>query len=99
MTAPLTNRIRVLRAEENLSQTKLAEAIGVSRKTIRTIETRRFVPSTVISLRVARHFGATVEDVFSLTDRLRGMRLAAYPSLRSSPASARSIRRIVSGTP
>ncbi|MEQ8404101.1 MAG: helix-turn-helix transcriptional regulator [Oceanicaulis sp.] len=68
MTPPLTNRMRVLRAEKNLSQGELAEAIGVSRKTISTIETGRFVPSTVISLRIARYFGVAVEDVFSLTE-------------------------------
>ncbi|MEQ8435678.1 MAG: helix-turn-helix transcriptional regulator [Oceanicaulis sp.] len=69
MTPPLSNRIRVLRAERELSQTELAEAIGVSRKTISTIETGRFVPSTVISLRIAGYFGLQVEDVFKLTDQ------------------------------
>ena len=68
MTAPLTNRVRILRAEKNLSQTELAQAIGVSRKTISTIETGRFVPSTVISLRIARHFGVPVESVFDLAE-------------------------------
>lgn len=68
MSEELKNRIRVYRAEHRLSQADLAEHIGVSRKTINTIEVGRFVPSTVIALRIARHFGVSVEDVFSLED-------------------------------
>ncbi len=67
MSAPLSNRIRVLRAERRISQSELAEAIGVSRKTISTIEVGRFTPSTVISLKIARYFAVSVEDVFQLT--------------------------------
>jgi len=68
MSAPLSNRIRVLRAERRISQAELAEAVDVSRKTISTIETGRFVPSTVIALRIARYVEAPVEEVLSLTD-------------------------------
>ena len=64
----LDNRIRVFRAEQRISQGELAERIGVSRKTISTIEVGRFVPSTVIALKIARYFGVTVEDVFSLKE-------------------------------
>jgi putative transcriptional regulator len=64
----LDNRIRVYRAERRISQAELAEAIGVSRKTISTIEVGRFVPSTAIALRIARYFGVPVEDIFSLKD-------------------------------
>ncbi|MDJ0653312.1 MAG: helix-turn-helix transcriptional regulator [Xanthomonadales bacterium] len=64
----MDNRIRVFRAEHRLSQTDLAELIGVSRKTISTIEVGRFVPSTVIALKIARHFGVPVEDIFSLKE-------------------------------
>lgn len=66
MPPELTNRLRVLRANQRISQAELAEAIGVSRKTINTIEVGRFVPSTVIALRIARHFGVPVEEVFAL---------------------------------
>ena len=62
----LDNRIRAYRTEHRLSQAELAEAIGVSRKTISTIEVGRFVPSTVIALKIAKHFGVSVEDIFSL---------------------------------
>lgn len=62
----LKNRIRVYRAEHRLSQAELASLIGVSRKTISTIEVGRFIPSTVIALKIARHFKVHVEDIFSI---------------------------------
>lgn len=62
----LRNRIRVLRAEHRLTQSDLAAAIGVSRKTISTVEVGRFTPSTKIALLIARHFGVSVEEVFWL---------------------------------
>ncbi|MDX1571283.1 MAG: helix-turn-helix transcriptional regulator [Xanthomonadales bacterium] len=68
MASELDNRIRVFRAEHRMSQSELADAIGVSRKTISTIEVGRFVPSTVIALKIARHFGVPVEEVFSLNE-------------------------------
>jgi putative transcriptional regulator len=68
MPPELENRIRVFRAERRMSQAELAEAIGVSRKTINTIEVGRFVPSTVIALRIARFFGVAVEEIFALND-------------------------------
>jgi len=64
----LDNRIRVYRAEHRMSQADLAEKIGVTRKTISTIEVGRFVPSTVIALQIAKYFGAPVEDIFQLQD-------------------------------
>lgn len=69
MSDDLGNRIRVFRAEHRLSQAELADAIGVSRKTISTIEVGRFVPSTVIALKIARFFGVPLEEVFFLNDR------------------------------
>ncbi|WP_417449373.1 helix-turn-helix transcriptional regulator [Kordiimonas sp.] len=66
MSDTLENRIRVFRAEHRMSQGDLADAIGVSRKTISTIEVGRFVPSTVIALKLARQFEVPVEDIFSL---------------------------------
>ena len=62
----LTNRIRVFRAEHRMSQADLADAIGVSRKTISTIEVGRFTPSVVIALQIARYFKTPVEEIFSL---------------------------------
>ncbi len=68
MSNELGNRIRVFRAEHRLSQADLAEAIGVSRKTISTVEVGRFVPSTIIALKIARYFQVPVEEVFFLDD-------------------------------
>ncbi len=68
MSDVLQNRIRVFRAEHRMSQEELADAIGVSRKTISTVESGRFIPSTIIALRIARYFKVPVEEVFSLTD-------------------------------
>jgi putative transcriptional regulator len=62
----LNNRIRVFRAEHRMSQADLARAIGVSRKTISTVEVGRFVPSTVIALKIARFFEVPVEEIFQL---------------------------------
>lgn len=65
----LKNRIHVLRAEHRLTQSDLAEAIGVSRKTISTVEVGRFVPSTIIALQIAHHFDVPVEEIFWLDDQ------------------------------
>jgi putative transcriptional regulator len=67
MTSKLENRIRVLRAEHKISQSELASEIGVSRKTISTIEVGKFVPSTVIALKMAAFFNVPVEQIFTLT--------------------------------
>jgi putative transcriptional regulator len=68
MNSELDNRIRVYRAEHRISQGQLAEKIGVTRKTISTIEVGRFVPSTVIALKIARFFNVPVEDIFKLKE-------------------------------
>ena len=68
MNDELNNRIRVYRAEQRMSQADLAEAIGVSRKTISTIEVGRFTPSVVVALKIARYFKVPVEDIFTLPE-------------------------------
>lgn len=62
----LSNSIALLRAARQISQTELAVAIGVSRKTISTVETGRFTPSVVIALKLAQFFEVPVEQIFSL---------------------------------
>lgn len=62
----LTNRLRILRTERGWTQAELAERVGVTRKTINTVENGVFVPSTVLALKLARAFQVTVEDVFQL---------------------------------
>lgn len=64
----LGNRIREERNERGLTQVALAEQIGVSRKTINTIENGVFTPSTVLALKIARAFERTVEEVFFLVE-------------------------------
>jgi putative transcriptional regulator len=64
----LTNRVREAREWKGWTQAELAERIGVSRKTINTIENGIFVPSTTVALRIARAFGRKVEQLFSLVD-------------------------------
>ena len=66
MAEGLSNRLRELRAERDLTQAALAEQIGVSRKTINTIENGVFVPSTILALKLARALGLPVESIFSL---------------------------------
>jgi putative transcriptional regulator len=64
----MKNSIRVERAIKNMTQADLAEAIGVSRQTINTIESNKYVPSTVLSLKIARVFGKPVEEIFELEE-------------------------------
>jgi putative transcriptional regulator len=66
--ADLTNTLRQQRESAGLTQGQLAEAIGVSRKTINTVENGVFVPSTVIALKLARTLGCPVEALFHLSD-------------------------------
>ena len=64
----MNNRIKVARAGQGMTQQQLAEAAGVSRQTINAIESGKFVPSTVLALKMARIFDCKVEDVFQLED-------------------------------
>lgn len=62
----MKNRIRVERAELRITQQHLADVVGVSRQTINVIETGKFVPSTVLALKIAQVFNKSVEQVFQL---------------------------------
>jgi putative transcriptional regulator len=64
----MKNTLRVERAIKNITQADLAEAIGVSRQTINTIESNKYVPSTVLALKIARFFNKPVEAIFELED-------------------------------
>ena len=65
----LNNRLRVARAEKNLSQEQLAAAAGVTRQTISSIETGQYNPSALLALRLARCLERRVEDLFSLEEQ------------------------------
>ena len=64
----MKNKIRVARAEERMTQQQLADAVGVSRQTINAIESGKFVPSTVLALKIAQNFGKSVEEIFQLEE-------------------------------
>lgn len=72
MTRPTTprlkNKLKVYRAMHDLTQGELAERVGVTRKSINSIENGHFVPSTELALRMARVLSCTVEDLFQLPD-------------------------------
>jgi putative transcriptional regulator len=65
---PLVNDIKERRAATGLTQAELAERVGVTRKTVNTVENGVFVPSTVLALKLARALGVTVEQLFWLAD-------------------------------
>ncbi len=65
---PLRNTLKVHRAMKDWTQEELARRVGVTRKTINTIENGRFVPSTRLSLKLAQVFGVQVEDLFQLDE-------------------------------
>jgi putative transcriptional regulator len=66
--AGLRNHLKALRSDAGLTQAQLAQAVGVSRKTINTIENRVFVPSTVLALHIAATLNVSVHDVFELEE-------------------------------
>ena len=64
----MKNTVKVERAILNITQQELAEAVGVSRQTINFIETGKYMPSTVVALKIARHFGKHADEIFLLDD-------------------------------
>jgi len=64
----MTNTIKVERAKKNWTQGDLAEKIGISRQSVNSIETGKFIPSTVLALKMAKVFGASVELIFQLEE-------------------------------
>jgi putative transcriptional regulator len=60
----MENRLRVLRAERNLSQADLAEKLDVSRQTVNAIETGRYDPSLPLAFKIAALFGMKIEEIF-----------------------------------
>jgi len=60
------NWIKVERARLNMTQQDLAESIGVSRQTINSIESNRYVPSTILALKISKIFNKSVNELFEL---------------------------------
>ena len=68
MADSLSNTLREARIAAGWTQAELAERVGVSRKTINTVENGVFVPSTVLALKLARALGRPVEGLFTLVE-------------------------------
>ncbi|MEU1818157.1 helix-turn-helix transcriptional regulator [Streptomyces roseifaciens] len=64
----MRNEVRRLRGLQGLSQQALGTALGVSRQTVNAIEQGRYDPSLPLALRIARHFGLAVEEIFHVDD-------------------------------
>lgn len=66
--ATVRNRVKDLRSERGWTQQQLADAVGVSRQSINSIERERYVPSLELALTFARVFGCLIDDIFTLED-------------------------------
>jgi len=64
----MNNKIKIERAVNNLTQEQLAEKVSVTRQTINALELKKFVPSTVLAMKICKVFNKTIEDVFSLEE-------------------------------
>lgn len=64
----MKNNIKVERAFQNMTQAKLAEIIGVSRQTINAMELNKYVPSTVLALKISKIFDKNVNEIFFLDE-------------------------------
>jgi len=62
----MKNNLKVERAKKDITQAKLAEIIDVSRQTVNAIEKGRYVPSTVLALKMSEYFGVPVNELFTL---------------------------------
>ena len=69
MTPGVHNRVKELRVERGWTQQQLADAVGVSRQSINSIERNRYVPSLVLALLFARVFAASTDEIFTLEKR------------------------------
>ncbi len=64
----MKNTLKIERAIHDLTQQDLATAIGVSRQTINSIESGKYIPSTVLSLKISKVFGKSVNEIFELEE-------------------------------
>ena len=69
MSPTITNRVKELRSERGWTQQQLAEAVGVSRQSINSIERNRYVPSLPLALKFAKVFNRPAEDIFTLEEK------------------------------
>lgn len=64
----MKNQLKELRTSQQLTQIQLAEMVNVSRQSIISIETNRYIPSVLLSIKIAKALGITVEELFQLED-------------------------------
>jgi len=64
----MKNKLKVERAKLNMTQQDLADKVGVSRQTINSIESEKYVPSTLLAIKISEIFKTTVNDIFTLDD-------------------------------
>jgi putative transcriptional regulator len=64
----MKNNLRVERAIKNITQEELAKQIGVTRQAINSIELNKYVPSTILALKLAQYFSKTVNEIFTLEE-------------------------------
>ena len=69
--AKITNRLKILRAERNLTQAQLADAVGVTRSTINYLEANEYLPSLPLALRLAKYFTTSVEEIFTINETIK----------------------------
>ena len=69
MTPTVQHRVKELRTSRGWTQQELADAVGVSRQSINSIECNRYVPSLQLALEFAEVFGCSMEDIFTLEKR------------------------------
>ncbi len=68
----MKTRIAELRKQRKLSQAELADIVGVTRQTITSIETEKYIASLPLAYKIARYFGLKIEDVFVLDEEVEG---------------------------
>lgn len=71
MAPNISNRVKELRTARGWTQEQLAEAVGVSRQSINSIERDRYVPSLPLALAFARVFGSPTDEIFTLNGEIR----------------------------
>jgi putative transcriptional regulator len=64
----MKNNLKVERAIKNITQEELAKQIGVTRQAINSIELNKYVPSTILALKLSQYFGKTVNELFTLEE-------------------------------
>jgi len=72
MTPDILNRVKELRIARGWTQEQLADAVGVSRQSINSIERNRYVPSLPLALAFAQVFGCSTDEIFTLNGKMRG---------------------------